>query len=180
MSRYGAVTFQCFTHEQIKDLNIKIKKNIFQKQDPSDASSYVSKIGKFFHVSCYSLMELIHPWLHQCQRVNREAFGYGIDWDFHLDILTYNVYGVEGEYGWHIDSGVKNSSVSDLKLTCMVNLSEKIYEGGEFYAINSNEKIKFTSGMGLVIPSFIAHKVTPITKGERIILVYGALGPTWR
>jgi predicted 2-oxoglutarate/Fe(II)-dependent dioxygenase YbiX len=43
-----------------------------------------------------------------------------------------------------------------------------------------NEKIKFGSGEGLVFTSLIAHKVTPITKGERITLTYWGEGPTWR
>ena len=67
-----------------------------------------------------------------------------------------------------------------MKLTCLLNLSEESYEGGDFYTINKNEKHEFTSGMGLVIPSLIAHKVTPVTKGERITLTYWAQGPLWR
>ena len=46
--------------------------------------------------------------------------------------------------------------------------------------INIKEKIKFTSGMGLVLNSLIAHKVTPVTKGERITLTYWGLGSGWR
>ena len=42
------------------------------------------------------------------------------------------------------------------------------------------ETIKFDSGMGLVMNSLIAHKVTPVTKGERITLTYWAMGPLWR
>jgi len=69
----------------------------------------------------------------------------------------------------------------DIKLTCLLNLSEEPYEGGEFCAINQEEEtIKFDSGMGLVMNSLIAHKVTPVTKGERITLTYWAMGPLWR
>ena len=67
-----------------------------------------------------------------------------------------------------------------MKLTCLLNLSEEPYEGGEFYTITSNEKEEFTSGMGLIITSLIAHKVTPVTKGERITLTYWVAGPLWR
>ena len=177
-SKFPSITFQCFTHEQVKEINKKIKKNIFQKEESSKTAQYTSKIGDFFHVSCSSLMELIHPWLYRCQRANREVFGYDIYWDFHLEALNYNVYGIGGEYGWHIDAN--DVYEYDSKLTCLLNLSEETYEGGEFYAISSNEEKKFTTGMGLVLNSLITHKVTPVTKGKRTTLTYWGTGPSWR
>jgi hypothetical protein len=180
MSATDIISFQCFTHEQVKEINKKIKKNIFQKEEPSDAADgyETTKIGNFFHVPCMPLMKLVHPWLHQCQRANGEIFGYDIYWNFHLDEFNYNVYGMGGEYGWHIDANEKK--LFDAKLTCLLNLSEEPYGGGGFYSINSNEKIEFTSGMGIIFTSLIAHKVTPVTKGERITLTYWGTGPGWR
>ena len=67
-----------------------------------------------------------------------------------------------------------------MKLTCLLNLSEEPYEGGDFYTINQKEKHEFTSGMGLVFNSMVAHKITPVTKGERITLTYWALGSSWK
>ena len=124
-------------------------------------------------------MELVHPWLYECQTINKNVFGYDIYWDFHLDRLNYNVYGIEGEYGWHIDGSAPKVAY-DLKLTCLLNLSEAPYEGGKFYMINRSEELKFDSGMGLILNSLIAHKVTPVTKGERISLSYWGHGPSWR
>ena len=69
---------------------------------------------------------------------------------------------------------------SDQKLTCLLNLSEKPYEGGDFYLTFDNKKIKFKSGEALIFNSLIAHKVSPITKGERITLTYWGIGPVWR
>ena len=177
--RANVVGFDCFTQEQIKEINKIIKKNIIEKEELSKSSQNVSKIGDFFIVSCLPLMELLHPWLYQCQIANIDVFGYDIYWNFHLDAFNYNVYGIDSEYGWHIDGNNKNTPI-DAKLTCLLNLSEEPYEGGEFYAINLKEKALFDSGMGLIITSLIAHKVTPITKGERITLTYWANGPSWR
>ena len=177
--KYDTYTFQCFTHEQVKEINKEIKKNIFQKEDPSNASSTTTKTGDFFIVPCSPLMEVIHPWLYRCQLENKKSFGYDIFWDFHLDSLHYNVYGVGGEYGWHIDANRENKP-TDMKLTCLLNLSEKPYEGGEFCTITSNENVEFTSGMVLIINSLIARKVTPVTKGERKTLTYWGSGPAWR
>ena len=172
-------TFDCFTKEQVREINKKIKENILGNQNSSAAANNATKRGEFFHVPCMPLMELVHPWLWQCQLANRDIFGYDIYWDFHIEALNYNVYGVKGEYGWHVDSNDTNTPI-DMKLTCLLNLSEEPYEGGEFCTINSDFNRKFTSGMGLELNSLIAHKVTPVTKGERITLTYWAVGPSWR
>ena len=179
MNATTSLVFECFTKEQVKEINKEIKKNITEKEEPSDAAEYATKIGDFFYVPCSPLMGLIHPWLYQCQVANKEMWGYDIYWDFHLETLNYNVYGENGEYGWHIDAKHENKPI-DSKLTCLLNLSEESYEGGDFYTIHKNEKHEFTSGMGLVLNSLIAHKVTPVTKGKRITLTYWAVGPSWR
>ncbi len=162
-----------------KEINKEIKKNISHREEWIKTKPPSSKMGDFFIVPCAPLMELIHPWLYECQIINNKVFGYDIHWDFHLDTLNYNVYGMGGEYGWHLDANGKTTP-HDVKLTCLLNLSEESYEGGEFYTIGSDEKVKFDSGMGLVLNSLIAHKVTPVTKGERITLTYWAVGPSWR
>ena len=172
-------SFDCFTKEQVKEINRKIKENIFQEEPKDLGAPDANKIGKFFNVPCLPLMELLHPWLYQCQQINRDCFGYDIYWDFHLEGMNYNVYGTKGEYDWHIDLNKGNIS-ADMKLTCLLNLSEEPYEGGKFYMINRSEELKFDSGMGLIINSLIAHKVTPVIKGERISLTYWGHGPSWR
>ena len=177
--------FECFTFEQVKEINKEIKKNI-AREEPAVYPAGGLKTGTFNQVDCGTLMGLIHPWLYRCQLINKSIFGYDVYWQFHLDTLHYNVYGVEGKYGWHIDAGIKDTDlsdvvVSDIKLTCLLNLSEETYEGGEFHTINdSGGKHDFAPGMGLILNSLIAHQVTPVTKGERITLTYWAQGPAWR
>jgi PKHD-type hydroxylase len=176
----NGVYFEIFNFEEVKKINkALIKYRLSEKEQPEHGAPDTSKIGDFYHVSCMPLMELLHPWLYHCQTINREVFGYHINWNFHLDYFNYNVYGLNGEYDWHIDSNQENQPL-DMKLTCLLNLSEEPYEGGEFCMINDVKKVEFTSGMGVVINSLIAHKVTPITKGERRSLTYWGTGPSWR
>ena len=178
MNPLSAITFPYFTHEQVKEINKEIRKNIFQK-DPLVAAASAIKVGNFFHIPCLSLTELLHPWLKQCQVINKKVFGYDIFWNFPVESFNYNVYKESGEYDWHTD--VTKNKECDIKLTCLLNLSEETYEGGEFRTIGKpNENIKFTSGMGLIINPLIAHKVTPVTKGKRITLTYWGVGPSWR
>ena len=178
MNPLSAITFPYFTHEQVKEINKEIRKNIRQKE-PLDAAASAIKVGSFFHIPCLSLTELLHPWLKQCQEINKKVFGYDIFWNFPVESFNYNVYDKSGEYDWHTD--VTKNKECDIKLTCLLNLSEEAYKGGKFRTIgNPNENIKFTSGMGLIFNPMIAHKVTPITKGERITLTYWGVGPSWR
>ena len=178
MDNTSVAIFDCFTKKQVSEINKEIEKNIARREDEAAKAKDTTKRGDFFHVPCIPLMELLHPWLYHCQAINKEYFGFDIYWHFHLEKLNYNVYGIDGEYGWHIDANKNNAY--DTKLTCLLNLSEEPFEGGEFYTIHSNEERKFSTGMGIVINSLIAHKVTPITKGERITLTYFAQGPSWR
>ena len=171
------VLFEIFTQEEVKEINKEIKKNIVQKE-PSSYSAHKSKIGEFSILQVHPLMELLHPWLYKCQFINRRVFGYNIYWDFHLEQCNYNVYGVGGEYGWHIDAN--KDTTYDAKLTCILNLSEEPYEGGEFHMVSSGKKFEFTPGMGIILTSTLSHKVTPITKGERRTLTYWGEGPLWK
>ena len=177
MDNTSIAIFDCFTKKQVSEINKEIEKNIARREDEAAKAKDTTKRGDFFHVPCIPLMELLHPWLYECQLINRNVFGYDIYWDFHLDAFNYNVYGIEGEYDWHVDS---NPSESDIKLTCLLNLSEESYEGGEFHMIKENQRQRFDSGMGLIFNSLIVHKVTPVTKGKRITLTYLAFGPPWR
>ena len=178
MNPLSVITFPYFTHEQVKEINKEIRKNIRQKE-PLDAAASAIKVGNFFHIPCLPLTELLHPWLKQCQEINTKVFGYDIFWNFPVESFNYNVYDKNGEYDWHTD--VTKNKECDIKLTCLLNLSEETYVGGEFRTIGKpNESIKFTLGMGLIFNPMMAHKVTPITKGERITLTYWGIGPSWR
>ena len=173
------ITFKCFTLEQVKEINKTIEKNIVKKEELSQAAENVPKTGEFFVVPCMPVMNLVHPWLYKCQQINNQYFGYSIYWQFHLDAFNYNKYGINGGYDWHMDAITKQSS-TDIKLTCLLNLSEEPYEGGEFNSLHQKKGLKFDSGMGLVIHSVVAHKVAPVTKGKRTTLTYWAHGPSWR
>ena len=90
MNPLKVITFPYFTQEQVKEINKEIKKNIFEKE-PLELQASATKVGNFFHIPCLSLMELLHPWLEQCQIINKIVFGYNIFWNFHLESFNYNV-----------------------------------------------------------------------------------------
>jgi PKHD-type hydroxylase len=74
-------------------------------------------------------------------------------------------------YDWHIDIG--NGHASKRKLSVIAMLSDpKDYEGGKLIIDNGNKTECINSkGSISMFPSYTLHTVTPVTKGERWVLV---------
>ena len=90
-----------------------------------------------------------------------------------LDCIQYTeYYDVEGgHYGWHQDIGAGSMSKRKISITVQLSDSDE-YEGGdlEYFKGGDPEKAdKAPRGKGVVFifPSFMMHRVTPITKGTR-------------
>lgn len=94
----------------------------------------------------------------------------------HLQLTKYECDG--GHYDWHEDSGGQQFSIR--KLSIVVQLTEpKEYEGGEFEVFGDGKAEK-TKGTIFVMPSFVTHKVNPVTSGTRLSLVAWVSGPPFR
>ena len=102
--------------------------------------------------------------------------------------FQYTAYEGEknGHYDWHMDllTGRSHIDMVDtidprkLSLTLLLNDS---FEGGEFYVNPSTESnpdiIPTKKGRIILFPSFMCHKVAPVTKGTRRSLVVWVVGP---
>ena len=105
-----------------------------------------------------------------------------------LEILQFTLYESKdsGKYDWHQDSHWDVNSLCDRKLSIVVQLSNPSdYEGGEFELFNSEftgqDKIDLKQkGTVITFPSFIKHRVKPVTKGERMSLFGWLTGPKFR
>jgi PKHD-type hydroxylase len=83
-----------------------------------------------------------------------------------------------GHYDWHVDAGAEWAT---RKLSLVVFLSEPDdYEGGVLEIAGAGNVARPEPGSGVVLPSFLAHRVTPVTAGERITVVAWMHGPTFR
>jgi len=116
-------------------------------------------------------------------QANKQNFKFDVFPVQNSDVLNYNVYNAEdsAEYGWHMDA-VKDQNF-DIKLTALLNLSEKEYTGGMF-SLFYNGPIdipEFKSpGSMLIFPSWVPHRVTPVETGQRISLAQFISGPLLR
>jgi len=132
----------------------------------------------------------IQPYIHEA---NRSA-GWNFEWDF-SEACQFTKYKKGQFYDWHCDSWNKPYEKKDLpsygrirKLSVTVCLSDpKNYTGGElefdFRNMDPDKKpnIKkcteiLPKGSLVVFPSFVWHRVCPVTSGERNSLVVWNLG----
>jgi len=108
-------------------------------------------------------------------------------WKFDInhfkDSIQYSEYHADDNdhYDWHIDLGPY--PVSTRKISIVVQLSDPDeYEGGDFQIKTSNDEETLVKSKGSVVmfPSYLMHRVTPVTKGVRKSLVLWVGGSVFR
>lgn len=115
------------------------------------------------------LYELLFPLSLQA---NDEIFNFDID--YVTDPLHYVIYPENGGHlTWHTD--ISKFSMNRRKLAMTVQLSSPDdYSGGEFEIWNGEkfEEVPRQKGDIIVFPTFLMHRVKPVTKGKRKCLVF--------
>jgi PKHD-type hydroxylase len=95
-------------------------------------------------------------------------------WNFDLytilDDIQYTEYHAsnDGHYNWHQDIGPGALSTRKVSITVQLSAPDE-YEGGdlEYLRGSSPEQAPRGKGVVFIFPSFMMHRVTPITKGVR-------------
>lgn len=108
---------------------------------------------------------------------------YGFDIDIVTDPIHYVIYPEDGGHlDWHMDVGAYG--VNKRKLAMTVQLSDaNDYEGGEFQIwFGGKEHLTLPREKGdvVIFPTFCMHRVTPITRGQRKVLVFWTGGRPFR
>ena len=107
--------------------------------------------------------------------VNEKYYNFDIgDEKFQLHLLRYDS---GGHYETHFDIGLGEGD-SKRKLSFSLPLNNS-YEGGKlkFFGITQSEsKLKAEMGDMIMFPSYLTHKVEPVTSGVRWVLVGWILG----
>jgi len=135
----------------------------------------------------------IHPYIHQANKLA----GWNFEWDY-TESCQFTKYKLNQYYDWHCDSWDKtynkpntnfHNKIRKLSMTCQLTDGSE-YEGGELefdfrnYDPNMREEVKhlkqakeiLPKGSIIVFPSFVWHRVKPVTKGVRYSLVSWNLG----
>jgi len=122
-------------------------------------------------------------WLYSklIRQVQRANLFLGLDvWGF-AEPLQYAVYGPQGHYCWHKDSGIAHGEPARAprKISFTLQLSDQSeYADGELQFLLDE---KFTApkkrGSMILFPSYTPHRVDFVTAGERRSLVGWVAGP---
>jgi len=108
-------------------------------------------------------------------------------WNFNITGMFENIQIAEydstfqGGYDWHIDVGP--DALSKRKISICIQLThESEYEGGQLEISMTREPRVASKSFnsGVVFPSFMLHRVTPVTKGRRKSLVLWISGPPFK
>lgn len=125
---------------------------------------------------------LVDQIMHLVGASNRTNFGVDIETLYELQFTEYQASN-EGHYDWHHDVWLESPRPFSRKLSVVVQLSDpQDYQGGifEFFGLQ-NPGVEFSArGSVLIFPSFLQHRVLPVTKGVRRSLVTWIEGPNWR
>ena len=175
MARTGGYGDKELTKDQVRDMKKKRNSDLVWLND-----SWIYKE--------------LHPYIHQA---NKNA-GWNFEWD-RSESCQFTKYKHNQYYDWHCDSWDKpynkkegnpdNGKIRKLSMTCQLTDGSE-YEGGELefdfrnYDPHMREETKhlkqakeiLSKGSIIVFPSFVWHRVKPVTKGTRYSLVMWNLG----
>ena len=116
----------------------------------------------------------IEHWMHT---VNNKHMGFN-----QLQIGEYaqfTKYSKKEHYDWHADSSYEMSKGPAVRKVSMILLlnDPKEFKGGALQIVDKKQLLVLKQGEAVFFASFIAHRVVPLTKGNRFSLTMWFGGP---
>ena len=133
---------------------------------------------KWIHVDNQShwVYDKIHSFILEANQV----------WKFDLNSIVDSIQYTEyyddgGHYGWHMDIGPHPINHRKVSITIQLSNPED-YDGGELelWTGTGIQKVEKHKGCAILFPSYMLHRITPVTKGVRKSLVLWVGGSTYR
>ena len=176
LARTGGYGDRELTKDEIKDMKRKRNSDLVWLNDPW-------------------IYKELHPYIHQANR----AAGWNFEWD-RSESCQFTKYKLNQYYDWHQDSWDKpydrkdpnnpeHGKIRKLSMTCQLTDGSE-YQGGELefdfrnYEPHMRDESKhrvqckeiLPKGSIIIFPSFVWHRVKPVTRGIRYSLVMWNLG----
>ena len=176
-SPYQSVINNALSDETLMKLRAHITRYGLQAAETVSHKGQDETIRKTNICWISDLEELFHEVSNHVESVNNGKYNYALNY---LEAVQYSKYPEGHHYDWHLDSSFKGNMGDARKLSysILVN-SEKEFEGGDLQLMTGPEEITIplTQNQIVFFPSYILHRVTPVTKGIRKAVVGWVRGP---
>jgi PKHD-type hydroxylase len=107
-----------------------------------------------------------------------QIFEFAIDDD--VEQILFVTYGADDFLDWHTDLGSGEESTRKLSMSIMLHGPDD-YDGGGLQVVSMEQPIDDRrAGSAIVFPAHLAHRVLPVTRGQRDVLVAWMHGPSFR
>ena len=164
--------------ETIVDEIIKIAGKTMEASTFNDSGADIRK-SRVAWIKDPKILNLLYDYV---DMANRNAFNTHIYKKADIQFTEY-LATEGGHYNWHHDIDWNRNDGLDRKLSVTVQLSSPDeYEGGDFsFSECESPPVQLKEkGTVLIFPSYLKHKVNPVTKGIRKSLVAWFEGPKWK
>ena len=116
--------------------------------------------------------------------VNSKFFNFDLHGFYELGQLTSYTSQNKSHYDWHIDTAYGDHHAPPRKLSMSLLLSDSSeFEGGDLQVKSDSDNpltLEQKQGRAWFFPSYMLHRVTPVTKGVRRSLVFWFGGPSFK
>ena len=85
-------------------------------------------------------------------------------------------YELDGFFDWHMDLGAGPTASRKLTMVTFLTPPEE-FTGGELLFMDGGPPMRPAQGTTAIFPSYLLHKVNPVTQGRRFTLVSWLHGP---
>lgn len=180
--------------QQSEEMGITGNENITPTKEKDISKLHKRRNSNVVWMSDWWIYKEIQPFIN---KANKDA-GWNFDWDF-SEPCQFTIYRETQHYDWHMDVANKpynrpmepqyNGKIRKLSVTISLCDGSE-YEGGDLeFDLRNREDSKSVilkskearqKGSVIVFPSFVWHRVAPVTKGTRYSLVLWNLGYPYR
>jgi len=184
--------------KRICDEIIKIGESKTKQIGITNGYNVEKDLSKLYKIRNSNVAWLSTPWIYKYIKQYFDTANEKANWNFKTKLFEqaqYTLYDKDQFYDWHADGGDIANDSEDLnfentvrKLSCSVLLEDpKNFKGGDFYfrwlegknVIEHKVEELDSVGSLIIFPSFLTHKVFPVTEGTRKSLVIWKVGPVF-
>lgn len=107
------------------------------------------------------------------RETNDQSYGFRLDDRITAHLLEYEL---DGFFDWHMDLGAGPTASRKLTMVTFLTPPEE-FTGGELLFMDGGPPMRPAQGTTAIFPSYLLHKVNPVTQGRRFTLVSWLHGP---